>query len=279
MKTLRKILFGVAVLAVVAVALLLVFGGGALNALIKAGIESVGSASTQSKVSVAGVTVSPWSGAGEIQGLVVANPGSFQTPNAFQIGRVRLALNPATLFKETIVIRDLTVQGATLTFEQQGFTQNNLQAILHNIEVYGAAPPSKTTDSGASGGEPKSEKRVILEHFSFTEGTLNIKAPLLGERQISLPPIELHDIGKKSSGVTVSELVPQLVGPVIQAALKSVVQLGGKLGWIEPGVILDKTKEKVGEEVGKVLDALPPLDKDAGKEILDNVKKILPFKK
>ncbi|MFM8358037.1 MAG: hypothetical protein ACKOET_05725, partial [Verrucomicrobiota bacterium] len=92
----RKLIVAAAILAVLAVAGVFLVGSN-LGPVVKTGIERFGPEFTQSPITVARVKLSPRSGSGTLDGLVVGNPAGYTSPHALRIGRARFQLKTSSL--------------------------------------------------------------------------------------------------------------------------------------------------------------------------------------
>jgi len=100
-KIIVRILIGLAVLAIIA-ALAVHF---LLDGAIKTGVETVGPKLIKVDVKLASASLSIFSGAGGVKGLVVGNPEGFKTPSAISVGTASLAVQPGSIFSDKIIAR------------------------------------------------------------------------------------------------------------------------------------------------------------------------------
>ncbi len=248
MKTIKKLVVVVVILFVVAVVAVVIGGGYWLNDAAKAGIERVGPEVTGTPVQVGSVSLSPFSGSGSLTGLVIANPEGYKTDGAIKVGHASVKIELGSLLEDVIVIPEIIVDGAELTYELGG-KGSNIGAIQKHInEVLGAEP---------SEGETK----VIIDKFKLTSATVRVSASLLKgkAKTFSMPDIELTDIGRKSGGETVSEAAAQVLQPITQGALKTVLEQGIKVP--DADVLKKRTLKTIDE---KVEEMKKPIDKLKG---------------
>ena len=111
----RKALIAGGILVVI-VLVALKFLGNNVDSIVKRSIESVGSQMTGVDVSVGKVTLALREGRGEIGGLEVDNPKGFEERHASPL-IVVLAVNPATVTKDVLVIRELTIEAPDVSYE------------------------------------------------------------------------------------------------------------------------------------------------------------------
>src|SRR5947208_14700191 len=104
----KILLFGgifVVVLAIAAYVTMQFFLGG----IVKAGVNKFGPGITQTKVELQAANISPLSGEGTLTGLAVGNPTGWSATDAFRLGKVHIDVEPFSLFKDHIVINELTI--------------------------------------------------------------------------------------------------------------------------------------------------------------------------
>jgi len=182
-----------------------------LNGIVAGVIEEQGSAATQTTVRVDGVDIRLAEAAASIGGLSVANPEGF-TGNAVEVGAFAIALDAGSLTSDTVVVENVTVNGARVNLIQAG-TRNNLQQLLANLPGSDAEPPPET-------GEPG--KRVIINRVTLEDVSASVTLPgVEGTREVALPPLEVTDIGRDSGGATAGQVAQQLLRPLLEAALAS----------------------------------------------------------
>jgi len=194
----KTLLIGVAIL-------LVVLGGAAfwlyssLDSIVKSAIEKYGSEITQVTVSVGNVKISPTDGKGEVTGLRVGNPKGFRTPHAMSVGSVELAVDPASLASDVVLIRRIAVASPRISYEAGSGDKSNFDVIQRNVDQ----SLGKHRKEKASPG-----KKMIVDHLSIRDIKVNYSPILLegNSFEISLPDIELRDVGKNKGGVTSGEL-------------------------------------------------------------------------
>ena len=213
-----------------------------LDALVKKAVEKVGGEATQAKVSLAKVDISLKSGAGALSGLTVGNPKGFQTPSAFELGGIKVTLDTARIGGDTIVIKEIAIDGPKVTYELAG-TGSNIDAIKKNVDAYGKQFQGTGGQAKKSGDGPK----LIINDLYIRGGQINVSAGFLKGKALStpLPTIHLKDIGKKEKGASPGEVATQ----VIESMTKGVGQAIGALG-------LDKMMGDVAKGAGEAVKAV-----------------------
>lgn len=210
---------------------------GSLDGLVRDAIEKYGSEMTQARVQVASVEIKPTDGAGEIRGLVIANPAGFKTPHAFTADRIEVAVDLGTLAKDVVVIKKIAVLAPLVVYEKAD-SQTNFDAIQKNIAQ--SLGPSKQTSGG---------KKLIVEEFTVRGARAEASAPFLAGKTVAvnLPDIVLRDIGKAKGGVTPGELGQEISRAITQKLV--------------PAISFDKMVKSVGDGLDKAGEAIKGLFK------------------
>jgi uncharacterized protein involved in outer membrane biogenesis len=217
-----------------------------LNELVRNGVEEFGPEYTGTTVTLEEVDLSLFTGEGELRGLVVGNPEGFEGPEAFSLGRIRLAVDPATLTEPVIVVREIVVEEAEINAILKSLRDSNLQAILDNVEA--AAPASE--EAAEEAAEPV---KVIIDRVVFTGGSASVTAGSAGTVEVGLPDLLLTEIGRRSNGETIGEALRQIIGPVVAAIVQAGVD--GQLQDLIGGQ-LEQLQDRVRDAAGGLLDRL-----------------------
>jgi Uncharacterized protein involved in outer membrane biogenesis len=191
-----------AVLLLIVAAVLYIWLANPLNALVKTAIEKYGSEMTQAQVSVSGVDLSPTDGKGVLSGLALGNPKGFKSPHALKAGRIELALEPASLTRDVVLIHRIHVDAPYISYEKNDKGVTNFDAIQRNVQRYVGA------GSKAPKEDKKAETKMVIESLLIRNAKVNYN----GLMDLKLPDIHLRNIGKKSGGATSAEVTRAIVG-------------------------------------------------------------------
>lgn len=229
---------GVLVVAVV-VAVAVVFGQ--LGRIIKRGVETVGPTVTGTPVTLSSAMVSIFSGEGALRGLHIGNPQGFTTPTAFELGKVGIAVDPASLAGDVIRIRSIVVEAPRLVAEFDAAGVSNLKAILDHAKSTARKTPA--SDEPADGAQQK----MIIEEFRFVDAEVRALAPAYKlDKTLKLPPIVLKQLGAKEGGAAAADIAEQILRPVVNAAVKTALDeyVKAKRGELE-----EKAKERLRDKL------------------------------
>lgn len=255
----KKVLIGVVVV-------LLILGGGVVYVFMNAGgiikqvVEDVGSEATQTKVSLNKVDLSIQSGEAALTGFQMGNPSGFKTAKAMSFGIVSVKIDPDSVTKDVIVVREIVIEKPEITYEFASAGGSNFDAIQRNVDAYAK---SKGAGGGSGGNQQASSseggKKVIIEQLYVRGGKIGVSADFLQGKDMSadLPTIHLTDIGKKSNGATAAEVADQLLTEINKSATRVVSSMGvGKMMDAAKGAMGGATKmmEGGGGDAKKMLD-------------------------
>ncbi|MBT4162480.1 MAG: hypothetical protein HOC70_02305 [Gammaproteobacteria bacterium] len=248
----NRTIVGVAVVVVIAaIAGVGIYISQSLDGVVKNAIETVGTESTGTKVVVKDVKLSLSEGAGVVSGLTVANPTGFSAEKLFVMDSILVDIDPASLVEEVYIIDTIAIDGARVLAEQVG-GGTNIQALMNGMS-------SEASGSGeGEGDEEGQEVQLAVREISFTNGNLDLRSDVLGERTLTLPDFTLKDLGSAEQGLTPDELgaeiATELLGQVKDAVMDEISDLAREAAMV-------KLKEKVGEKAAAGLDKLKGLFK------------------
>ena len=220
----KKILIRILLVVVVVVVLAVVAIGFSLNSAIKKGVETFGPQIAKVPVTLDGVSLSIFSGAGSIKGLVIGNPEGYKTPQAMSVGLASVAVSPGSILSDKIVVKSIRIEAPQITFEL-GPGGNNLQRIQENLGSASApaGDKPKPADEKGSPATSKPGKKLQVDEVVISGGKVTLAASLLGGKLIEapLPEIRLKDLGQGPEGITGPELGKQILSVINQGAIKT----------------------------------------------------------
>ena len=257
----KKILSVIGVIVVLLVVALVIFVA-SLGGIIKTGIETVGSTVTKCKITVDDVDFSLLQGRMSITNLVVGNPEGYNTASAFELGQVKVSLEPGSVFSDTVIINEVVIDGPKVTYEA-GLGNSNMGTIQKNIAAFLPAGSAEGAEGPADAEKPAGEgKKIIIDHFLFDNAEINLSVKVLQGNAVPvpLPKIEANGIGRakeagEAEGVAAGEAVAIVMNQVVAGVITSAKDALGKLG----GAGADAVKGAVGgmvEGVGSGLKGL-----------------------
>jgi hypothetical protein len=219
-----------------------------LDGMVKDVIEQVGTETTGTAVKVGGVQLSLTDGAGTITGLSIANPAGYSPASLFSMDSIGIDIDPATLAEDVIVIESIVIDGARVLAEQVG-SSTNIQTLMDGMNA-------GSDDAGGSDAANTTGPKLAVQQIQFTNGNLNLKSDVFGERTLTLPDFTLRNLGSTEQGLTPEELgteiATELLGQVKDAVMDNISDLARDAAKA-------KLKEKLGEQAEKSLNKLKGL--------------------
>ncbi len=219
-----KILVGLAVLALLGLIALFL----SLNSIVKSGVVAFGPEVIKAPIQLDGVSISAFSGGGELKGLVIGNPEGFKTPHAVKLGVASLQVKPMSLLGDKVVVQSVKADAAEITFEGS-LGSSNLGKIQENVDAYVASllgPASKD-------GKKSPGKKLQVDEIVISNAKINLSMTLLGGKSatIPLPDIKLTNLGQGADGITPAEVIKVVMAEVMTkttTAVTGFISGGGK---------------------------------------------------
>lgn len=220
----KKIVIAVVIVVVLIAAGVGVLGYMALSSLdqvIESGIEAVGPEITGTDIQVESVSISPMSGVAQIKGFVIGNPEGYKTEHAFKLGKVRVSIDLKSLMTDVPHIKDFIVEGTQVTWEGS-MRGSNLTKIQRHVESFVGTSEEKEEE------KEEKEQKVIIDHFLVKDTSVLLSMTMLkGKGQtLSLPDIELKDIGKAEGGATTKDIIGEVTPILFKHIAKVVATVG-----------------------------------------------------
>jgi hypothetical protein len=167
---------------------------------IKKAIETGGTQAAQVEVRVQHVSVSMFSGKGEIHGLMVANPSGYQSPWAVQARKTSVSAKMGSLFTRRIQVESVLMEECDIYWEE-GPGQSNLDKIASNLEAFGHSESKSMTPPGAADHPQQTQKTIQVDELTLSRARVHCAlAP--GKSPIEMPDLVLRDLGKDLNGLT-----------------------------------------------------------------------------
>lgn len=211
------------VLVAVAASLFFVFTN-PMGRLVKLAMEKFVPEMTQSSVHVSRVEISTSDGKGKLSGLVLGNPRGFKTAYALKADTIEVEIEPSSIAKDVVVIHKILIDAPSIIYEK-GDHGSNFDAIQRNVEHYLGVGGNK--DSKAGGG-----KKMIIDSFVIRNAKVNYN----GTFDLTLPDIDLRNIGKNSGGATSAQVTRAIISE-LNAKLMLALAKGAAIGVVGGPVI------------------------------------------
>lgn len=200
-----------------------------LNAFIGSAINYIGPQATKTEFYMGSIRINPLSGSGAIYDLNIGNPKNFDTPNALKVDSIKIQMEPMTLFSDAIHIQKIVIFKPEITWEG-GLSDNNLEQIQNNIEVFSKQIKSENQES------PSQPTKLIIDDIQIQEAVAHIRLKRREGKTVAvlLPLIQLKNLGRDSQGLDSSEVAKKMMTSIMEkmrlavAQPKTLIQSTGK---------------------------------------------------
>jgi len=252
MKTLIKLVVVLLVIVAVIVGAATFY----LDSIAKKAVEYGGEKALGVTTKVDSLHISLLGGSSELGGFTIANPQGFEQQHFMKLDNAAVAINLQSLTSQTIRISKVALSGLHLAIEQQD-QASNVQALLKNVpKSQGSTPASTSSDSSTT----DSGKKFIIEHLILEDINVSAQLTALGNKvsQVSLtvPPINMTNVGEKNGGMTMEQLIEFIVQTVVEATANNSSGLSPALSQLLNADLasLDSLKGSASEAVSKKID-------------------------
>jgi len=212
-----------------------------LGSIIKAGVNKFAPAITQTKVELAGASVSPLSGSGTLTGLVVGNTKGWSENNLCALGKIHVDIAPLSLLGEHIVIELIEIDAPEFSYETK-LVASNVSDLLKSIEQSTGGGKDKPAAQGES-----SPVKFAVKKFKLTNGKVRVGVGA-GAMTLPMPPIELNDLGTKEGGITPNQLAVAVMRSVTTSIVSATAKAAGEIGKTGGAAAAESAKQ-VGDAI------------------------------
>jgi hypothetical protein len=197
-----------------------------MDDLVKDAIQSYGSTIAQAKVSVDSVKLSPTDGKGSITGLTIGNPPGFKTAHALKVAQVEMEVDLATVAKEVVRIRQITVVAPDVIYEK-GAQLTNFDALSQHI--------AHAINSNTATKDNKPSQKLIVDVLTIQNAQAQASAFFNSGKTVALTlpaAITLKNLGRDKGGLTPGELAQEVTSALksrlgVAASVEFLVKSGG----------------------------------------------------
>ncbi len=204
-----------------------------LGSVVKAAVNRYGPTITQTPVELADASLSPFSGAGTLRGLKVANPKGWSEDHpAFYLGSIHVDMKPFSVMGDHIVINEITIENPEFSYQTR-LMASNIGDLLKNMDSTAGPAPGKTTPAQTVTTKQGKPIRFEVHKFVLRNGKITLG---LGTNTTTLPmpEITLTDIGTNNGGVTPNEfafaVMKSVTNSVASTAGKAALNIGKATG-------------------------------------------------
>jgi uncharacterized protein involved in outer membrane biogenesis len=163
-------------------------------------------------VNIEKIGISPTLNSITIQGVSIGSPKGFKAKNSFTLKQFTTSVNLASLLSKTIIVNEIIIDGADITYEHnmQTLSKNNFTRINRNIQFYlGAVDKNGNTIVPANAPEikesttaetnqvenlakqPSSLEKIIIKKFRFINSQLRVTSTVHTALSVPTPIMEV----------------------------------------------------------------------------------------
>jgi hypothetical protein len=230
---------GLVVLVIVGIVVL----AGNLDKLVKVGVEKGGTLVLGVPTSLDKATVSIRGGTVGLDGLVLASPEGFDSPEMFRLGHAHTTVEIGSLTGDEIVVHEVVIDGPEITLEFSG-GKSNWGTVLDNLE-----------SEPAEEEKEMSQKKIRVDLIRFANAKIRVAGiPLAGTATVPLPTLVITEFRTADSG-----------GATVRNVLADVIRslYGSILGTVK-GIVPAEELQKLGAGALSLVGDAGGLVKDAG---------------
>ncbi len=218
-----------------------------LGSIVTSAVNRIGPRLTQTRVVLDGARLSPLSGSGTLHGLVVDNPPGWSAGPVFHLGQVYIQMQPFSLFRDHIIIEEITIDQPEFHYETK-ILSSNLSELLKNIR---AATGDKSTGSAPTAAGPERPVRFEVRHLRLIRGKVTVG---VGNTALTLPmpELEMRDLGTREGGINAAQLATAVLTDVTRNIVSATLQAAGKIGATGGAGAVEDLK-KAGDSLKKLI--------------------------
>lgn len=240
-----------------------------LDTIAKKAIELGGSEALGVATTIDDLNISILNGSTNLSGFSIANPQGFSDNLFMVLKQGKVKIDTGTLMSDTVHISEISFVGLHLSLEQSS-QSSNVKKLLSNVPQSKASSPEKKAAEPASTTSSKSSKKFVVDRLILDDISVNAKIQALGTKlsdiKLSVPRIELTNIGQQQGGMMMPELVEYIVTELINAIAKNSSSLSPALANMLKGDLASIDGIKAG-----AMGAASGEAKRAAKKLIDDL--------
>lgn len=241
---------------------------------------------TKTDFNLGHLSLNPWTGRLEVGDVQIGNPAGYSEPRAVALGSLTVVADVPSVFSDCIHVREVTLTDCFVSYLYGGENNvDNLTQLQMNVaggkEKFEAAQrrqeaadeeaAQKAAEAPVEAVEDSEPaRRLVIDRLTISG--VRVKLQML---TIPVPTITLTDLGKKSGGVTLTELTAQVWDAVLKSATKAgdgAAALGGLINTTagDLGTAVKDAGKATGESLKTATDTL----QSAAGSTVDGVKQL-----
>ena len=239
---------------------------------------------TKTDFSLGKLSLNPYTGRLEVGDVLIGNPAGYSEARAVALGSLTVVADLSSVLSDCIHVREVTLSDCFVSYLYGGENSvDNITQLRMNVaggkEKYEAAKlrQEQAAAEEAAAPQPAEEsepaRKVVIDRL--TVSGVKVKLQMI---TVPVPTITLTDLGKKSGGVTLTELTTQVWDAILKGASSvgdGAAALGGLINTTADSLqaTTGTTVDTVGEGVKSVNDGVKRFGDDM-KKTADAVKNL-----
>lgn len=205
--------------------------------------------------------------------LAMDNPQGYTAEHFLKMEKGYVHVGLGSLMEQQIEVPAIELTGLNLQVERAG-GKNNYDVILDNL---------KKLSSGEKPDKPDPDaKTYIVRKLTINNTAVTITGFGVGSQTVTLPTIELTDVGSGGDAKSMAEIVGIVIREIMQSLLSDPSKLPGMLvGSLTEGLAglgnlgdvgvetIGQIGEGVGQAVGEIGEKMGEISPEAGKAVED----------
>ena len=213
-----------------------------VNKIVKNLIVNQGSQTLGQQVSVEKIDTSIASSSIKISNIEIKNLEGFKNKNIIQIENINADFLFTSLFKDTIIIKNINIEGATLYYEvliSNKEVKDNVSSFKPAVKNT-ATSSVKTTDASkeqvTSNQSKKKNKDFLINQLTINNSTINASSEFLDiKKDINLNKMSFNNVGTIEQATKFKEVLQMIFSNVLLNINNEIIQ----------GDLKNKIKDKV----------------------------------
>ncbi len=256
MKFVFKMLFAIIVLVVITLGVGVYY----LDSIAKKAIEFGGTESLGLTTSLEEIDIALLDGRTSLKNLNIANVEGFDADSLMRLGSGTVAVNLQSLAEKTVIIPEISLSNLTLNIEQKD-RNSNVGTLMQHLNAVADTNAPHTPKPEAQKDNESAPMQFIIERVVLNNIRVNAKISALNnvitDTSITIPSIQLTNIGKSTNGMPMHEMIRELVSAVLSATIKHSGALSSSLSGLLDGksIDLDSLKQNLSGQIQQKADA------------------------
>lgn len=229
-----------------------------LDTIAKKAIEFGGSEALGVATTVDDLDISILDGSTSLSGFSIANPQGFSDNLFMVLKQGKVNIDTATLMSDVIHISEISFVGLHLSLEQSS-QSSNVKELLGNVPQPKSSSPATQSEAPTSSPSSQSAKKFVVDRLILDDIAVSAKIQALGAKlsdvSLTVPRIELTNIGQQQGGMMMPELVEYIVTELINAIAKNSSSLSPALASMLKGDLASIDGIKAGARDAATVEA------------------------